>query len=246
MLQIRDSEARPKSLFETTSTIFKHFLQPDATKMRFRDCINEVSASDSGGGGSRKGPSEELEAEKRWLIKAKVDIEQFSFFYKKYYPRIYRFLYWKTLDPDLTKDLTQDTFVKAQQNLTRYRWQGRTFSAWLYKIAYSVLLKDARNQARWEHWGEEKMQNHPSSLPDPLAEITKKEDLRILLRCLAKLDGVSRDIFFLRFDEKLRIKEIAAILDMKAGTIKSRLKRDIKKLQKIWPDSDPSSRKARE
>jgi RNA polymerase sigma factor (sigma-70 family) len=59
---------------------------------------------------------------------------------------------------------------------------------------------------------------------------------------LANLDEISQNIFFLRYGHNFRVKEIATILGIKEGTIKSRLKRDIKKLQRMWPDPDPLPR----
>jgi len=62
--------------------------------------------------------------EKKKLQRTRIDREQFIFFYRKYYRRIYSYHFLKIGDRDLASDLTQETFSLATEMLRRFRWQG--------------------------------------------------------------------------------------------------------------------------
>lgn len=88
----------------------------------------------------------ELEIEKRWLLNARTDPEAFMHFYAKYYDRVFRLCYHRVVDRELAEDLTAETFLQAQQHLGRFRWQGTTMGAWLYRIALNQVRYRGRDR----------------------------------------------------------------------------------------------------
>ncbi len=174
---------------------------------------------------------EELEVEKRRLLLARIDPEKFLFFYDKYYERIRQFIFVRTVDQDLTEDITSETFLLAVDNLWRFRWQGVTFGAWLFRIAANQLRTHFRRTSRFAEVDNRMINEIPTPVLDPLSEVILSEDQKLVYQAVLELDTLSRNIFLLRFWDGAKLREIAAILDIKEGTIKARLNRDLRKLE---------------
>jgi RNA polymerase sigma-70 factor (ECF subfamily) len=66
---------------------------------------------------------------------ARKDVNAFRPLYDKYFDRIFRFIYRRTENEEVTADLTSQTFLKALKKLDKYSFKGVPFSAWLYRIA---------------------------------------------------------------------------------------------------------------
>ena len=89
-----------------------------------------------------------LAIEKKWLQLARIDIEQFEHLYRKYRPRIHRFIALNVRDADLAANLTDETFSRAVDKLESFRWQGYSFGAWLFRIARNVMGQEFRSRGR--------------------------------------------------------------------------------------------------
>lgn len=59
--------------------------------------------------------------------------------FDEYYPRLYAFLRRRVSDPETADDLAAEAFVDAYRGLPRFRWQGKPFGAWLFKVARNRL-----------------------------------------------------------------------------------------------------------
>lgn len=207
--------------------------------MKFWDYMVGILAPDSSGGGSGADPpEEELAQEKRWLREAEEDPEKFSHFFDKYLDRIFRFIFWKTLDHDLSKDLTSDTFLRAFQKREQFQWQGHRFGAWLHRIALNLVRAHYGRETGRGVSGKEDTDYLASALPSPLAELILKEEQKLLFGFVATLDELSQDIFLLRHAGQLKIREIAEMLELPEGTVKARLSRTVKKIKKMRAKHD--------
>jgi RNA polymerase sigma-70 factor (ECF subfamily) len=130
------------------------------------------------------------------------------------YPRIHRLLRHLTGRSDVAEDLTQQTFVRAWQALPTFRHQS-SLATWLHRIAYH----------EYTHWLRDRREH--ASL-DSAAHLAAPSDSRewetlILSPALARLTSEHRDAFLLYHVQELSIGEIAAILEIPTGTVKSRL-----------------------
>ena len=150
---------------------------------------------------------------------------------------IYALLYRLTDDAEDARDLTQETFMRAFQNIERFRGEA-SLRTWLYRIAINL----ARNRWRW--WRRKK-RDKTVSLETPLASDdetplwsrlssdanTPEEDLLAherqvaLQSALTDLSQPFREAVLLRDIEGLTYEEIAAALDVNLGTVKSRIAR---------------------
>lgn len=166
----------------------------------------------------------ELAIEKRWLLLARLDPEDFRRFYEKYCDSVYRFCLRRTLDPQLSEDLTSETFLRAQRNLWRFRWQGVTFGAYLYRIALNLVRQHAIIAARSINLEEPELTVVDLRI-NPLAEVVLNERQRLVRTAVGKLDPLGQDVFLLHYWEELTTAEIAVVLDTPEGTVKTRLRR---------------------
>ena len=164
----------------------------------------------------------------------------------KYQNRIYNVILKICADPDDAAELTQDTFVKIIENIDNF--QGRSsFYTWAFRIAVNLTLNYCRRNARigFSSLDAEKIRDNSqpgkvlkellsneSSL-DPAAVAQDKELCQIVLESLKKLDDAQRAVVVLRDIEGMNYNQIANVLDIELGTVRSRLSRGRKKLRQI-------------
>lgn len=164
----------------------------------------------------------------------------------KYQNRIYNVILKICADPDDAAELTQDTFVKIIENIENF--QGRSsFYTWAFRIAVNLTLNYCRRNVRigFSSLDAEQVSynsqsgrilkellSDDSSL-DP-AEVAQDNELcQILVESLKKLDDAQRAVVVLRDIEGMNYNQIANVLDIELGTVRSRLSRGRKKLRQI-------------
>ena len=164
----------------------------------------------------------------------------------KYQNRIYNVILKICADPDDAAELTQDTFVKIIENIENF--QGRSsFYTWAFRIAVNLTLNFCRRNARvgFSSLDVEQIRynNQPgkvlkellsneSSL-DPAMVAQHNELCQIVLESLKKIDDAQRAVVVLRDIEGMNYNQIANVLDIELGTVRSRLSRGRKKLRQI-------------
>jgi RNA polymerase sigma-70 factor (ECF subfamily) len=176
-------------------------------------------------------PESELSIERKWLGLARVNRSKFFYFYEKYYPRILKYLYWKSRDLDLAEELTSLTFFRAITCLWQYRWRGVSFGAWLYRIALNELGKHVREARRCPVTPSNVLELRPCPRPSLLSEVMASEEKTQVWDCVQRLDALDQDVIILHYWEGQTLREIAIVLGKPVGTIKARLKRAREKLR---------------
>jgi RNA polymerase sigma-70 factor (ECF subfamily) len=150
---------------------------------------------------------------------------------------VYALLYRLTEDAEEARDLTQETFLRAFQNVARFRGDA-DLKTWIYRIA----INQARNRWRW--WRRrrrdktvsldvesgERSETLGATLRDteqcdPEQQTLARERETVLRRALQTLGHPFREAVILRDVEGLSYEEIAATLEISVGTVKSRLSR---------------------
>lgn len=130
------------------------------------------------------------------------------------YPRIYRLLRYLTGRPDVAEDLTQQTFIRAWQGLPNFRHQAG-IATWLHRIAYH----------EYTHWLRDRREHASLDAAAHLAAPTESHEWEALVlpQALAQLTPEHREVFLLYHIQELSVGEIATILEIPGGTVKSRL-----------------------
>ncbi|MCP4571374.1 MAG: RNA polymerase sigma factor [bacterium] len=175
----------------------------------------------------------ELRIEKRWLLAAKIDPEKFLLFYEKYRPRIYRFVLLKTQNEDVAEDLTAEIFLLAQKGLWKFRWQGVTFGGWLYRIAVNLVRHQHRSQVRQGLVDLESVPEIRADTTHPLSGLIDDENRRAVQEAVLDLEETTATIFLLHYWQERTTEEIALIVEMPVGTVRTRLRRGRDELHRI-------------
>jgi len=147
----------------------------------------------------------------------------------RYQNRLYRYLQRLVREPAVAEDLFQQTWLRVVQNI-RSLDPGRNFEAWLFRIAHNLAIDHLRRH-RMESLDEPLPSGEAAgtllSAPSPgaLERLLDKERDRWLAATLAELPAIQREVLTLRFEEEMKLEEIAEVLDIPLSTAKSRLKR---------------------
>ncbi len=173
---------------------------------------------------------------------AQHDPNAFGRLYDAYYQPVFGFMYSRTGNAELAKDLTSETFFQALKNLHRYKpREGASLKSWLFAIGVAQIGNYYRQRAKiFEVTVEEAPEiiGHDDFQPDLAYQMGEDADelqskIELLRSMMKKLNQKQQNILMLRFFSKLIIPEIAATLQMKEGTIKSHIHRALKKLQTL-------------
>jgi RNA polymerase sigma-70 factor (ECF subfamily) len=154
---------------------------------------------------------------------------------------LYNFVYKYVGDGDLAQDLVQDTFVRVLKSLPRYTHRG-SFSTWLYRIAIN-LCKDHLKRKRvpmvslhdYYTTGSGERVYIQDRVADESArtdeEVRAGEREQMVRRLLGGLPEEERVVILLKEYQELTFREIAEVLDVPEGTVKSRLYHALRKMR---------------
>ena len=129
---------------------------------------------------------------------------------------------------DAAEDLTQEIFVKVYQSLERYRPAEGSFGTWLMTLARNHAIDDyrKRRQERSRRTDDPAvLEAFPSGADSPLLSLEKQDRVRLVHRGLRSLPPDLREPLILCDLKGLPYDEIASILDIPLGTVKSRINR---------------------
>lgn len=140
-------------------------------------------------------------------------------------------------NPQDAEDLTQEAFLKAYRSLSSFRGDSK-FSVWLYRIVSNLCLDYLRARSRRpaqsltveDDEGEVGELEIPDEHFSPEKLLDRKLTRESVQRGLASLPDDARQILLLRELKGLSYEEIADVLDLEPGTVKSRIFRARKKL----------------
>ena len=150
-----------------------------------------------------------------------------------YYREIYAFAFRQTGNMDSAMDLTQEIFLAVLQSIHRYDPKKAGFRTWLYRIASNKLADLFRSPAY--RFRQKTIPLEELTLPangSPEEQWLDAEELRQLQRHIAELPDELQSILRLRFYGEKNFREIAEILSLPEGTVKTRYYTAIRTLRK--------------
>jgi RNA polymerase sigma-70 factor (ECF subfamily) len=176
--------------------------------------------------------------------------EDFNALIHRYERELYRYLVRYTGDPALAEDVFQNTFLQVHLKRGLYE-SGRPVRPWLYAIAthqaVDALRKAGRQATLSLDQRAESGESDPGALvdllvsdvPGPLAELQGEERREWVRASVARLPDVLRQTLILAYYQDLKYREIADILKIPVGTVKSRLHAAIAKLHEMGGAGKP-------
>lgn len=170
----------------------------------------------------------------------KGDIDAFSVLVGKYQDRIYSAVYNYVSNSEDAVDITQDAFVKAYSKLRSFD-SGSTFYTWLYRIAVNTAIDflrkrksrpvDSLDDEKFNEMGFEPVSHDAGA--DPVKVFSTNEQQRMLKQAISSLSEKLRSVIVLHDVEGLSQEEVADILKVPIGTVKSRVSRGRAELRNI-------------
>jgi RNA polymerase sigma-70 factor, ECF subfamily len=135
--------------------------------------------------------------------------------------RLYRYLYRLVRDAAAAEDLFQQTWLNVVRQIARY--DGRSaFDTWLFAIAHNAAMDRLRRKSA-EPLDEAAMP--AGNAPDAFDAALGAQRAAILDRAVAGLPAAYREVLTLRFEEGMKLEEIAQVTGAPLSTVKSRLQR---------------------
>lgn len=170
-------------------------------------------------------------------IKRGLNVEaNFHWLFSRHHAQILRFFRRKGFDPEVCRDLTQDTFVSVYKGLKDLR-QEEQFESWLFAIAHNVCCSLIESRTALKRSakllsldGDEESDDRlpiasrlADQSADPLTVALEKEKLEKLREALQHLPQQMRRCAQLRVVHDLSYVEIAALMDISVNTVKAHL-----------------------
>ncbi len=173
-----------------------------------------------------------LANEHQLVLQAKDgNAEAFGQLYDAYMERIYRFVYFRVDDQQTAEDITSQVFLKAWNNLDRFRLGRTPYVAWLYTIAHNAVIDYYRTRKLTTA-----LEDVQLSQPDYAEAVESEIDLSVEMKsikvAMRTLTDDQQKVLTLKFIEGLSNNEIARHLGKREGAIRALQMRGLQALAK--------------
>jgi RNA polymerase sigma-70 factor (ECF subfamily) len=156
--------------------------------------------------------------------------EEFDAIVRRHQRRVHRLLLMLLRDPEEADNLTQDCFLRAYQSMASFRGEC-SMETWLLRIAANLARDHARNRKTsfWKrllglgHDDDEWTDRVPSLDASPERALLAREEVRAVWDVANGLSQQQRAVFLLRFVEDMELNEIASVLGLQVGSVKTHL-----------------------
>lgn len=171
------------------------------------------------------------------IEKAKEDLRFFKPLYEKYYEQVFRVVYARVGEVELAGEVCSEAFAKAMVNLSKFKYKGFPFSAWLVRIAINCCHDYFRAAKAERTIGLESYLNHDLIFEIELDNKEKDIWLEVLPEVLRQLKPEELELVELRFFEGRSYSEIAYLLGIKEGNAKTKTYRILKRMKSHFKTS---------
>ncbi|HZV52469.1 MAG TPA: sigma-70 family RNA polymerase sigma factor [Candidatus Dormibacteraeota bacterium] len=176
------------------------------------------------------------EDEQALVERAKRDPSAFGELYDLYFLQIYRFVYSRMRDQAAAEDVTSEVFMKALKSIGRYQDTGKPFSAWLYQIAVNSVADRYRLARPVEDIDEQR----DLAVGGPALEevAAQRDELRRIWSVVETLPRQQRIAMVLKFQEDMKIEDIAAVMGKSPGAVKLLIHRGVTRVRQLVGGED--------
>ena len=159
------------------------------------------------------------------------NIEAVGELYDRHRQRIFRYIRANTTNTQVAQDLTGEVFYRMVNALPGFEPRGVPFSAWLYRIARNLLIKESQQASKQATVPLTQASAIHQNGSNPAVVVEQQLQLEQVLQGLENLDESQREVVVLRFIVGLSLQETAVTLERTVGAIKTLQRRGVLTLQ---------------
>jgi RNA polymerase sigma-70 factor, ECF subfamily len=153
----------------------------------------------------------------------------------RYQHRLYRYLFRIVKEPAIAEDLFQQTFLQLMLKIHQYD-ERRSFEVWMFSVARHLAIDHLRRMRDSsldapDEFGHRPVDAVSANAADALEQLLEYERGVVLAAAVAELPVIHREVLMLRFEEDMKLEEIAEIAGIPLSTVKSRLSRALENLR---------------
>ncbi len=190
---------------------------------------------------SKKGKNETaMEAQVLAERVCRGDMTAFQDLVERYKRRVYYLAYDMLGDHHEAEDVSQEVFIKVFRAIKGFRRDAK-MSSWIYQITVNSAIdllrrRKAKPSVNLEGFEHLELQDNPpgtgTAVPDPARQAEAALLQRHIQQALSQVSPRERAVFVMRHYNEFKIDEIAAVLDISSGTVKSLLFRALQKMRR--------------
>ena len=155
----------------------------------------------------------------------------FAELYDAHVDAVYRYVLYRMREPSDAEDVTSDVFTRAFAAIHRYRWQGKSFLAWLYTIARNAVTDRRRRQRPTVDLDD--AYGLAEEGPTAHDRAVRGEQVDALRGAVKHLTTEQQEVLALRFIENMSSRQVAKVLGKNEGAIRALQFRALGRLRKI-------------
>lgn len=163
--------------------------------------------------------------EERILIEKCINKDEIAFesLIVKYESKIYNLCFYLLKNKEDALDASQEVCIKIYRAINKFKGDSK-FSTWIYRITYNTCLDYIKK--RKDELSFDEIISTENGIESKTEGIIESRELKLeLKRCILKLNNDFKSVIILRDIEGLSYQEIAEVLSIEVGTVKSRLNR---------------------
>ena len=162
----------------------------------------------------------------------KLDPQVISAVYDRYFPGVYRYVYYRLGDQQVAEDITSDVFVRLLEAVEAKRAPKSSLKGWLISTASNVVADHLRNKYRrpTEELPEKMVDDFTASVTDEVDHRQKTDAVR---KAFAQLTLEQQHVLSLRFGDGYSLEETASLMNKKVNAIKALQFRAVASLQRL-------------
>lgn len=163
------------------------------------------------------------------------DRDAFASLMARYQNRLYRYLLRLVRETATAEDLFQQTWLKVLESIHRFD-PKRNFEAWLFAVARNLTIDHLRRlrPQSLDELSENNLpllERFPAQGVGALEKVLSSEQATLVQQALESQPAAYREVLSLRFEEEMKLEEIAEVLAIPLSTVKSRLGRALERLR---------------
>lgn len=166
-----------------------------------------------------------------WVLRSQSgDKTAFDELLKAVQQPLFRYIYRLVGERALAEDILQEVFIIIYRKI-RWLENAKLFRAWAYRIASRETFRRLRKEKRWTE--QVRDENFLETIPVKSAEeMYSPELIREIPKLIEQISPASRAVLILHYLDEMPLSEVAEILDISSGTVKSRLAYGLESLRR--------------